>query len=397
MRKKAVLAYSGGLDTSILIRILQERYDHDVIAVHLDIGEGQNAELLEKRARSVGAIAFEAVDAREELARDFIAPIIVNNARYEGIYSLNSAISRPLIARHLVRVAREHGAQAVAHGSTGKGNDQVRFDLSTRSLAPDLAVLAPQREHNMTRDDALEYAQKHGIEVPVTRKSPYSIDANIWGRSIEGGVIEDPSQAPPRDVWQWTADPDDCPAGGAEVTLGFEQGLPVSLDGQAMPLHELVVQLNTVAGQHGVGRIDSMENRLVGIKTRELYEAPAAEVLLRAHHELERLVNDGRVARLKASLDLEFARLVYEGHWFHPLMDAIGAFSKVVNERCTGEVTVLLHRGASRVSGRRSEYMLYDYARSTYDHADSFDHTAAIGFIELFGMPLLTWRGKGPA
>jgi argininosuccinate synthase len=395
MRRKAVLAYSGGLDTSILIRILQDRYDHDVIAVHLDIGEGQDPELLEARARSVGAIGFQAVDAREEFARDFIAPIILNNARYEGIYSLNSAISRPLIARHLVRVAREHDAHAVAHGSTGKGNDQVRFDLSTRSLAPDLAVLAPQREHNMTRDDAIDYAREHGIEVPVTRKSSYSIDANIWGRSIEGGAIEDPGNAPPDDVWKWTADPEDCPAGGAEVAIGFEQGLPVSLDGERLPLHELVVRLNELGGGHGVGRIDSMENRLVGIKTRELYEAPAAEILLRAHHDLERLVNDGRVARLKGGLDLEFARLVYEGHWFHPLMDALGAFSKVVNERCNGEITVHLQRGSCRVSRRRSESMLYDYAKSTYDHADSFDHTAAIGFIELFGMPLLTWRAKG--
>jgi len=393
-RKKAVLAYSGGLDTSILIRVLQERYDCDVIAVHLDIGEGQESELLSKRAEKAGAIAFEAVDAREEFATEFLAPTILCNARYEGIYSLNSALSRPLISKHLVRVAKAHNAEAVAHGSTGKGNDQVRFDLSARALAPELEVIVPQRDYNMNREEAQAYAQKHGIEVPTTKKSPYSIDANIWGRSIEGGTIEDPFNAPPKDVWQWTKDPDDAPEGGAEVMIGFEKGLPVSLDGEEMPLHELIMALNKIGGEHGVGRIDSLENRLVGIKTRELYEAPAAHILLTAHADLERNVNDGRVARLKPILDLEYARLVYEGHWYHPLNDAILAFAKTLNERANGVVGVYLHKGNCRVSRRKAPQMLYDYAKSTYDQADSFDHRAAIGFIELFGMPLLTYRSK---
>jgi argininosuccinate synthase len=263
-------------------------------------------------------------------------------------------------------------------------------------LAPDLEIIAPQRDSNMNREATIDYAKEHGIEIPVTKKKSYSIDANIWGRSIEGGLLEDPNNAPPEDVWEWTRSAEEAPAGGVDVAIGFECGKPVSLDGEASSLASLIVRLNEIGGIHGVGRIDSMENRLVGIKTRELYEAPAAEILIRAHHELERLVNDGRTMRLKDPLDYEFARLIYEGHWFHPLRDAINTFAQSINEIATGTITVRLHRGSARVVRRDADKMLYDYAASTYDEADSFDHRAAVGFIDLFGMPLLTYRRKNP-
>ncbi len=386
--KKVVLAYSGGLDTSILVRVLGEDYGYDVIACHVDVGEARDPELVAQRAKKAGAIAIEVAHAQEEFAKDFCFPLLQANALYQGVYPLNSAISRPLISKHLVAAARKHGAVAIAHGSTGKGNDQVRFDLAVQGLAPDLTIVAPQREHNMTRDAAMEYAAKHGIEIPTTKKSPFSVDENLWGRSIEGGVIEDPSEEPPEEAFAWTKGWKDSPNEPAYVKIGFEAGLPVSLDGEKLSPAALLKKAASLAGAHGVGRIDLMENRVVGIKSREVYEAPAAMLLLAAHADLERFTTLGTAQRVKAGLDTKFAELIYEGFWFSPLREALQAFNDVHNKHVTGEVRVRLFKGQAQVVGRTSANGLYNHALSTYGVEDKFDHKAAEGFIALTGLPL---------
>ena len=396
MAEKVVLAYSGGLDTSVLVRILKEDYARDVICVHADVGEARDQQRLADKAKASGAIAFEFVHAQEEFVTDFCFPALQANALYEGVYPLSASLSRALIARHLVIAAKKHGATAVAHGSTGKGNDQVRFDLSTRALAPDLKIIAPQRERNITRDFAMEYAKKWGIEVPTSKKSPWSIDENLWGRSIEGGELEDPNVEPPEAIYAWTNGPGAAPSTPQVVTIAFEKGLPVAVDGEALSPAKLVTKLKDVVGEHGVGRIDLMENRVVGIKSRENYECPASVALIAARKDLERFTTVAQVTRLKASLDQAYAELVYEGFWFSPLREALDAFNQNVARTITGEVRLKLHQGSMRVVGRKSPLGIYNHGHATYGEGDTFDHRAAEGFIKLLGMQLVEFRRLHP-
>jgi argininosuccinate synthase len=310
-REKVVLAYSGGLDTSVLVRILSDEYKYDVIACHADVGESRDHEKLKAKARQAGAVAAEVIDAKEEFASEFCFPALQANALYQGVYPLSAALSRPLIAKHLVAAARKHGASAVAHGATGKGNDQVRFDLAVKGMAPDLKILAPQRERNITRDAAMEYAAKHGIEVPTSKKSPFSIDENLWGRSIEGGVLEDPAQEPPEAAFAWTRSIEAAPDAPGYLKIGFQRGLPVTVNGEKMSPATLIAKVGEIAGLHGVGRIDLMEDRVVGIKSRETYECPASVALIAAHQEAERFTVRGDALRVMAQLDQRFAQLTY--------------------------------------------------------------------------------------
>ena len=389
--KRCVLAYSGGLDTSVSIRWLQEHLGYEVITCTADIGEAKDIEAVTDRALRTGAVAAYAVDARQLLIEEFCFPTLAAGAMYEGAYPLATALARPLIAKILVDVAREEGAEAVAHGCTGKGNDQVRFDVATAALAPDLQVVAPVRDWDMGRPQEIEFARRHGIEVPVTEASPYSVDANIWGRSVEAGVLEDPWREAPRDVFAWTVDPREASEEGVVVTIAFGHGIPTSLDGESLRGDELVTRLNAVAGAHGVGRVDHVENRLVGIKSREIYEAPAAVTLHVAHSALETLTLGRDVAHLKRKLGDEWARLVYDGLWYGQLRSALAAFVAVTQEPVSGEVRVRLCRGVASVVGRRAPGSLYREELATYDRRqDTFDHTAAKGFIELFGLPLRT-------
>lgn len=395
-RERVVLAYSGGLDTSVLVRILTDDYGLDVIAVHVDVGETRDAEQLKARAKRAGAVAVEIVAGKREYATDFIFPALQANALYQGVYPLNSALSRPMIARHLVAMAKKHGASAVAHGSTGKGNDQVRFDLSSRALAPELKIIAPQRERNITRDFAIEYARSKGIEVPATVDKPFSIDENLWGRSIEGGVLEDPNSEPPEAAFAWTRAVKDTPDAPSVATIAFEGGLPGSLNGEKLAPEDLILKLNTIAGEHGVGRIDLMEDRVVGIKSREVYEAPAAVTLIAARRDLERFVLTSDCNKLKAHLDRTYSELVYEGFWFSPLREALDAFNRTLSRNVEGTVRVKLHKGSLRVIGRESKYGVYNKKLSTYGKEDKFDHRAAEGFIQLLGMQLIEFRRLHP-
>jgi argininosuccinate synthase len=397
-KKKIVLAYSGGLDTSVLVRILGEDYGYDVVACHVDVGEARDPEIIVRRAKKAGAVAVEIVSAQEELARDYCFPALQANALYEGIYPLSAALSRPLIAKHLVAAARKHGATAIAHGATGKGNDQVRFDLATKGLAPDLTIVAPQREKNITRDAAIEYAEKHGIEIPASKKSPFSIDENLWGRSIEGGVLEDPNVEPPEEAFAWTKSWKDAPNEPAYVRVAFEAGLPTAINGEKLSPAALIKKIGEIAGENGVGRIDLMENRVVGIKSRENYECPAAVALITAHKDLERFATLGMSHRVKALLDQKYAELIYEGFWFSPYRDALQAFNDVHNKHVTGEVTLRLFKGACQVVGRTSPFGVYNTALSTYGTEDKFDHRAAEGFIALLGLQLTEYsriHGEG--
>ena len=387
-RKKVVLAYSGGLDTSVLVRILTDEYGYDVIACHADVGEAKDQEKLREKARKAGAIATEIVDAKDEFATQFCWPALQANALYQGVYPLSAALSRPLIAKHLIVAARKHGASAVAHGATGKGNDQVRFDLAVKGMAPELKILAPQRERNITRDAAMEYAAKHGIEVPTTKKSIFSIDENLWGRSIEGGVLEDPTQEPPEAAFAWTRSSEDAPAVPGYLKIAFQRGLPVTVNGEKLAPAALIAKVGEIAGLHGVGRIDLMEDRVVGIKSRETYECPASVALIAAHQELERFTIMGDALRVKAQLDQRFAQLTYEGFWFSPLRLALQAFNDELAKTVDGEVTLKLFKGSMRVVGRSSPHGLYNHALSTYGVEDRFDHRAAEGFIHLLGLQL---------
>jgi argininosuccinate synthase len=395
-REKVVLAYSGGLDTSVLVRILTDDYGLDVIAAHIDVGEAKNREYLKARAKKAGAIDFEFIEGKREYVTDFIFPALQANALYEGVYPLNAALSRAMIAKHLVALAKKHGASAIAHGATGKGNDQVRFDLSSRALDPALKIIAPQRERNISRDFAIEYAQKHGIEVPATVEKPFSIDENLWGRSIEGGVLEDPNTAPPESAFAWTRSVKDTPNSPTTVEIGFEAGLPVSLDGERLPPEILIAKMNTTAGENGVGRIDLMEDRVVGIKSRELYEAPAAVTLIAARKDLERFTLPQDCNKLKAQLDQRYAELVYEGFWFSPLRDALDAFNSTLARSVEGTVQVKLHKGSMQVVARESKFGVYNRRLSTYGKEDLFDHRAAEGFISLLGMQLVEYRRLHP-
>ena len=388
--QRIVLAYSGGLDTSVAIPWLAERYGAEVVAVTLDLGQGRELADVRERALAVGAVRAHVVDVREEFAAEYILPALQAGAVYEHGYPLATALGRPLIAKHLVRIAEMEGAAAIAHGCTGKGNDQVRLDVSARALNPSIKVIAPARVWGMTRPDEIEYARERGIPVPATVESPYSTDANLWGRSIECGVLEDPWREPPQDIYTLTRSPADCPDEPAYCEIEFERGVPVKVNGVAMSFVELIASLETIAGAHGVGRLDMVENRLVGIKSREIYEAPAAVALHAAHRELQGLVMPRDLERVASDLSRTYADLVYNGLWFSPLREAIDAFVAKVQEPVSGTVRLKFFKGDCRVAGRRSPQALYEHALATYDAGDAFDHGAAEGFIKIWGLPVET-------
>jgi argininosuccinate synthase len=395
MSKRVVLAYSGGLDTSVAVRWLTDELGFDVIALCADVGqEGGDWEPVRQRALAAGAIEAEVVDVRAEFARDFIVPALRANALYEGSYPLVSALSRPVIVRHLVEAANRYGAGAVAHGCTGKGNDQVRFEVGVRSIAPNLDVLAPVRSWGMTREDAILYAYRHEIPITATKEKVYSIDDNLWGRAIECGEMEDPWAEPPRGVWSMTipteADPRD-------LVVSFVEGVPIAVDGEELALVELIARLNATVGSYGWGRIDMVENRRVGIKSRETYECPAALALIQAHRDLESITLERDLSREKARLEPRYAELVYDGLWFSPLRAAIDAFVEESQHLVTGDVRLRLSPGECQVTGRRSPHSLYDYALATYDAEDAFRHEDSAGFVRLWGLGLETWAAKRAA
>jgi argininosuccinate synthase len=396
MAKRVVLAYSGGLDTSVAVKWIGEEWGAEVVALAVDVGQGVDDDWDTIRARALAAGAVEAivVDARAEYAEDFVTPALRANALYEGKYPLVSALSRPVIARHLVRAAREHNADAVAHGCTGKGNDQVRFEVSTRALAPDLEVLAPVRVWGLTREDSIEYAAKHGIPIRVRKDSPYSVDENLWGRTIECGILEDPWVQPPEEVYALTSKATDAPHEVRELVIGFEGGVPVSLDGAAVPLHELVPAVSTAVGAYGWGRIDMVENRRVGIKSREIYECPGSLALLLAHADLESITLERDLLREKARLEPRYAELVYDGLWYSPLRRSLDAFVGASQAPVTGEVRLRLEPGRCFVAGRRAEHGLYDYELATYAAEDAFRHEDAAGFVRLWGLGVETVARK---
>jgi argininosuccinate synthase len=393
--ERVVLAYSGGLDTSVAVHWLKAERGFDVIAVAVDVGQGSDLESVAERARAAGAIEAVVIDARNELAYDFIGPTLQSNALYEGRYPLVSALSRPVIVRHLVAAARRFGATAVAHGCTGKGNDQVRFEVGTRALAPDLKIVAPVRDWGMTREQTIDYAELHDIPVATSRDRIYSIDENLWGRAIECGVIEDPWAEPPDDVFVRAVP---TATAAREVTIGFESGLPTSLDGKALGLVELIEELDVIAGSSGFGRIDIVENRRVGIKSREVYEAPAALALVAAHQDLEGLTLERDTAHEKLRLEPRFAELVYDGLWFSPLREALSAFVTSTQRHVTGEVRLRFEPGGAwSIVGRRSPVGLYDYGLATYDAADAFHHEDAEGYVRIYGLGITTWASRqGP-
>ena len=392
MAKRVVLAYSGGLDTSVAVRWMREEMGTEVIALAADVGQGGDFEEIRERALAAGAVEAVVVDCRREFAEDFVAPALRANARYEGKYPLVSALSRPIIVKHMVAAAREHGADAVAHGCTGKGNDQVRFEVSTRALAPDLEILAPVRGWGLTREESIEYAEKHDIPITVTKKSPYSIDQNLWGRTIECGILEDPWEQPPDEVYELTTPTATEPC---ELTIGFDQGIPVSLDGRSLPLDELIDEVTAVVGSYGWGRIDMVENRRVGIKSREVYECPGALALLMAHSDLEDLTLERDLAHEKARLEPRYADLVYDGLWFSPLKQALDAFVDESQRFVTGEVRLRCEiPGRCIVAGRRSDVGLYDFELATYEAADRFHHEDSAGFVRLWGLGVETWAAR---
>ena len=383
---KIVLAYSGGLDTSVAIKWLQNK-GYDVVACCLDVGEGKDLDFIKEKALTVGAVSSHVIDAKDEFAEEYALISLQAHTLYEQKYPLVSALSRPLISKKLVEVAEAENAVAVAHGCTGKGNDQVRFEVSIRALNPDLEVLAPVREWKWSREEEIEYAQENGIPVPIGLASPYSIDQNLWGRANECGILEDPWAAPPEDAYELTTALENTPDTPDVVEIGFEKGVPTTLNGQAYKLSELILELNTIAGKHGVGRIDHVENRLVGIKSREVYEAPAAMTLIKAHKELEDITLVKDVAHFKPVIEKKLTELIYDGLWFSPLRDALTAFIAETQKTVTGVVRVKLFKGHAIVEGRKSEYSLYDEKLATYTKADEFDHDAAVGFIKIFGLP----------
>jgi len=397
MSDKVVLAYSGGLDTSVAIKWLDERYNLKVITLTLDIGNVPDLEAIRQKALDGGAIKALVVDVRESFIESFVFPALQADAIYEGQYPLATALGRPLIAQLLVETAKKEGATAVAHGCTGKGNDQVRIDVSAAALAPELKVIAPAREWNMTREQTIEYAQSHNIPVPITRASPYSIDANLWGRSIECGVLEDPWNEPPEDAFLWTKSLEETPAQPAYLKIDFNKGIPVSLDGEKLDGVTLVQRVHNLAGQHGVGRIDHVENRLVGIKSREVYEAPAATVLLKAHQSLEDLVLAKEQLRFKAKVAAEYADLIYNGLWFTGMRHDLAAYVESTQRYVTGTVMVKLFKGNCQIVGRKSPYSLYDYSLATYDKGDAFDQSASPGFIHIWGLSVKTQAKVQPS
>ena len=397
---KVILAYSGGLDTSVAIRWLAEHYDAEVITLTIDLGQGdRDLEEVRARALKIGAKKALVVDAKELFVNYFVFPALKAGALYEGVYPLATALGRPLIAKLLVDVAREEGAQYVAHGCTGKGNDQVRFDVAVAALAPDLKVIAPIREWKMARDEEIEYAHKNNIPIPVTNASPYSVDQNLWGRSIETGILEDAWAEPPADVYEWTRDVDETPSEPEYITIEFREGIPQKLNDEELGGVELIQRINEIGGKHGVGRIDHVENRLVGIKSREIYEAPAAVILMTAHSALESMTLTKDSLRFKAIVSQYYADLVYNGLWFSALHQDLEAYNQSSQRFVTGTVRLKLYRGTAMIVGRQSPTSLYNQQLATYDRGSTFDSAAAEGFIKLWGLPLRTqaqvqWLGR---
>ena len=393
---RLVLAYSGGLDTSVAIRWLAEQKGYDVIACAIDVGQAQPGELDRVRQRGLdcGAVESIVIDARDEFADDFVAHAIRANALYMGKYPLVSALSRPLITQHLIARAREHDAVAIGHGCTGKGNDQVRFEVTAMALAPDITVEAPIRQWGLSRDAAIAWATERNIPIPVKASSPYSIDENLWGRTAECGILEDPWEEPPEEVYERTRALADTPDEPDEVTITFVDGLPTELDGKQLDLRSLVAELDQRAGVHGVGRIDMIEDRLVGIKSREIYECPGAVTVLTAHRDLEDLCMEQELAQEKRSLEGRYAQLIYNGLWYTPLKTALDAFVASSQRFVRGEVRMRLFKGAATVVGRRSDIALYDHDLATYDEADQFDHTQSEGFVKLWGLPTKVWARR---
>jgi len=392
VKTKIVVAYSGGLDTSVMVKWLLAKYPGaEVITATGDLGQKKELQGVKEKALATGASKAFVKDLREEFVREYVFPALRMGAMYEGAYPMATSLGRPLLSKYLVEVARQEGATHVAHGCTGKGNDQVRFEVSIAALAPDLKVLAPLREWEFTsREEEMEYAKQNGIPVGITLANPYSIDENLWGTAIECGVLEDPMAEPPADAYQRTVDPALAPDAPEYVDLEFVEGVPVALNGDAMDPVDLIQRLNDIAGSHGIGRIDLVENRLVGIKSREIYEAPAAVVLQFAHTELERLTMDRDTFSMKSRLAIEYANLVYNGLWFTPLRRALDAFAGESQKNVSGTVRVKLHRGTVVIAGRSSKYSLYNAQLATYTSEDTFDHTASEGFIKIFGLPVKT-------
>ncbi|MGP3941549.1 argininosuccinate synthase [Streptomyces sp. 6N106] len=386
MTERVVLAYSGGLDTSVAIGWIAEETGAEVIAVAVDVGQGgEDLDVIRKRALACGAVEAEVADAKDEFAEEYCLPAIKANALYMDRYPLVSALSRPAIVKHLVAAARKHGAGTVAHGCTGKGNDQVRFEAGISSLAPDLTCIAPVRDYAMTRDKAIAFCEAKGLPIATTKKSPYSIDQNVFGRAVETGFLEDIWNAPIEDVYEYTADPA-TPREADEVIITFDKGVPVAIDGEPVTVLQAIQRLNERAGAQGVGRIDMVEDRLVGIKSREVYEAPGAIALITAHQELEAVTVERELARYKRQVEQRWGELVYDGLWFSPLKRALDGFIAEANEQVSGEIRMTLHGGRAVVTGRKSQESLYDFNLATYDSGDTFDQSLSKGFIEIFGM-----------
>ncbi|ASW54726.1 argininosuccinate synthase [Plantactinospora sp. KBS50] len=387
MSERVVLAYSGGLDTSVAIPYLAEQTGAEVIAVAVDVGQGgEDLAVIRQRALDCGAAESVVVDAREEFAAQYCLPAVRANALYMDRYPLVSALSRPLIVKHLVTAARAHGGTIVSHGCTGKGNDQVRFEAGLGALAPDLRVIAPARDFAWTRDKAIAFAEEKGLPIDVSAKSPYSIDQNLWGRAVETGFLEDIWNGPIEDLYSYTADPS-AERDPDEVVISFDGGVPVAIDGETVTPFQAVAELNRRAGAHGVGRLDMVEDRLVGIKSREVYEAPGAIALITAHQELENVTVERDTARFKRAVDQRWGELVYDGLWFSPLRQSLDAFIAETQRYVTGDVRLTLHGGRAVVTGRRSEASLYDFGMATYDTGDTFDQSLAKGFVQLWGLP----------
>ncbi|MBY8875245.1 argininosuccinate synthase [Micromonospora sp. PLK6-60] len=387
MTERVVLAYSGGLDTSVAIPYLAEQTGAEVIAVAVDLGQGgEDMNVIRQRALDCGAVESEVIDARDEFAAEYCLPAIRANALYMDRYPLVSALSRPLIVKHLVTAAKKHGGTIVSHGCTGKGNDQVRFEVGLGALAPDLKIIAPARDFAWTRDKAIAFAEEKGLPIDVTAKSPYSIDQNLWGRAVETGFLEDIWNGPIEDLYAYTADPAQ-ERDADEVVITFDAGVPVAVDGETVTPYQAILELNRRAGAQGVGRLDMVEDRLVGIKSREVYEAPGAIALITAHQELEAVTVERDLARFKRGVDQRWGELVYDGLWFSPLKNSLDAFIDDAQRQVTGEVRLTLHGGRAVVTGRRSEASLYDFGMATYDTGDTFDQSLAKGFVQLWGLP----------
>ncbi|WEV53924.1 argininosuccinate synthase [Leuconostocaceae bacterium ESL0723] len=393
MTKKIVLAYSGGLDTSVAIPWLIDK-GYEVIAVVLDVGQGgRDLQAIQKKGLQVGATQSIVIDAKDEFADEYVAPVIKANALYEGSYPLVSALSRPLIIKKLVEVAHENGAHAIAHGSTGKGNDQVRFEAAIHALDPKLDIEAPIRDFHWSREEEIDYAKEHNVPVPIGKESPYSIDENLWGRANEAGILENPWNQAPEDAWGMTVDPEKAPEKPEFLDLEFKDGLPVALNGEPMKLSELIIKLNKIAGDHGIGRIDKIENRLVGIKSREVYEAPAAAVIMTAHKDLEDLTLERDVAHFKPVIEQKLTDLIYNAMWISPLFDALMAFINQTQKVVNGTVKMKLYKGQTKAVARKSEKnSLYSEELATYTAADSFDQVAASGFIKLWSLPTMVFE-----